>query len=80
MTLSKKMNWSTALTAGVRHGTAKPTRRALHGRAVSATPRAIQTDPIKVDRTPLPGLLDLGILAAASLAGWIATAIVFGVL
>jgi hypothetical protein len=79
MTLSKKVNWTTALKAGVRHRTAKPATRAFHRRAVAAAPPAIQARPIRVDRTQLAELLDLVILTVAAVAGWIATAIVFGI-
>jgi hypothetical protein len=81
----------TATQSGVRHRTAPPRRRTFHRRTVAPAPPATQTGPItvgtdpataiilRVDRMQLAELRDWGILVGASLAGWIATAIAFGV-
>jgi len=88
MTIStkKKMNRTTATKTGVRHraatksgvrrSTATPAARAFHRRAVAAATPAIQ---ITVEREQLAELRDWGIFAGVSLAGWLAAAIVFGV-
>ena len=80
MTLSQRTK-STTLKTGVPHRRAtKPTGRALHKRATATARPAIQNDSIVINRAQLAELRDWGILAGASLAGWMVAAIAIGVL
>jgi lysozyme family protein len=77
MTLSKKVNWTTALKTGAPHRATR-TRRSPHRRAAAAARPAVQTGPIRVERTQLAELRDWGILAGVSLAGWMVAAVAIG--